>query len=291
MFCLKRNSWNWPLQNPQLLFLTRTRWPAAATNLWVLCGGPPQPASPRPWQPGCTWHHWHSCCPWQPHHPGPWHHSQWLKWRRGFICLSGGAIPKIVVKPSHVFTWPPMQDHNFKHNHLLVWRPFVLAIKCFSLIQHVVHVTFYQGNWEMAVLCKFKMEIMYKVWWGTFTLFFGQQIPEQIQGLWFFLMAPPVGCTLHCLALPGGKPTKDDNYLRAKAKPQPQPKAWQGASSSTDDTGWHIAQRRKKKEKKKDKNKWAWAAEKMGLAKGPPKKGLAKGPQGLTEGQVLQMGF
>lgn len=59
----------------------------------------------------------------------------------------------------------------------------MLAIKCFSLIQHVVHVTFYQGNWEMAVLCKFKMEIMYKVWWGTFTLFFGQQIPEQIQGL------------------------------------------------------------------------------------------------------------
>ena len=58
---------------------------------------------------------------------------------------------------------------------------------------------------------------------------------------------------MHCLALPGGKPTKDDNYLRAKAKPQP--KAWQGASSSTDDTGWHIAQRRKKKEKKKDKNK------------------------------------
>lgn len=65
--------------------------------------------------------------------------------------------------------------------------------------------------------------------------------------------APSVGCTLHCLALPGGKPTKEDNYLRAKAKPQPQPKAWQGASSSTDDTGWHIAQRRKKKEKKKDK--------------------------------------
>ena len=181
-------------------FLTRTRWPAAATNLWVLCGGPPQPASPRPWQPGCTWHHWHSCCPWQPHHPGPWHHSQWLKWRRGFIFLSGGAIPKIVVKPSHVFTWPPMQDHNFKHNHLLVWRPFVLAIKCFSLIQHVVHVTFYQGNWEMAVLCKFKMEIMYKVWWGTFTLFFGQQIPEQIQGLWFFWWLHLLGA--HCIALP-----------------------------------------------------------------------------------------
>ena len=38
----------------------------------------------------------------------------------GLHFLSGGAIPKIVLKPSHVFTWPPMQDHNFKHNHLLV---------------------------------------------------------------------------------------------------------------------------------------------------------------------------
>ena len=92
---------------PTFLWPGQSGQQAQAYGYYVV--DPPQQGSPGPWQPRCTRHHWHSCYPWQPHRPGPWHLCLWLKWRMGFI-LSVVAIKK-PSNCSEAFTCICMTTH------------------------------------------------------------------------------------------------------------------------------------------------------------------------------------